>query len=116
LIVVLVTISVAFKQIKHAAQLTESSARPTVCMGEFNDVAWSWMTRRFKRYGNFMEPRVGRGMVSSFHANYWFMRLPIDQLFLTENVGLISFSRLKSFGSDHFPIAATVTFDKTEER
>ncbi|WP_299613661.1 endonuclease/exonuclease/phosphatase family protein [uncultured Tateyamaria sp.] len=99
------------RQIKKAALMTSSSERPTVCMGDFNDVAWSWTTKRFKQYGNFAEPRVGRGMISSFHADYPFMRLPIDQLFVTDNVGLVSFSRLENFGSDHFPIAATVYFN-----
>lgn len=98
------------RQIKEAALMTSSADRPTICMGDFNDVAWSWTTKRFKRYGDFREPRVGRGMISSFHADYPFMRLPIDQLFITENVGLASFARLENFGSDHFPIAATVFF------
>lgn len=98
------------KQIKRAALMTASSELPTVCMGDFNDVAWSWTTRRFKRYGGFLEPRVGRGMISSFHADYPFMRLPIDQLFLTKGVGLSSFARLEAFGSDHFPMKACVFF------
>ncbi|MEB8388497.1 endonuclease/exonuclease/phosphatase family protein [Rhodobacteraceae bacterium KMM 6894] len=98
------------RQIKTAAKLTASSQRPTVCMGDFNDVAWSWTTRRFKRYGGFLEPRVGRGMVASFHAQHWLIRLPIDQLYLTPDVGLVSFQRLEEFGSDHFPLIATVTF------
>lgn len=98
------------RQIKQAALMTSSADRPTVCMGDFNDVAWSWTTKRFKQYGDFREPRVGRGMISSFHADYPFMRLPIDQLFITENVRLVSFARLENFGSDHFPIAATVFF------
>ncbi|ABD55130.1 Endonuclease/exonuclease/phosphatase [Jannaschia sp. CCS1] len=101
------------KQIKRAALMTASSDLPTVCMGDFNDVAWSWTTKRFKRYGGFLEPRVGRGMISSFHADYPFMRLPIDQLFLTEDVGLISFSRLEAFGSDHFPMKARVFFKES---
>ena len=102
------TTAVRDKQIKDAALMTQSSDRPTIVMGDFNDVAWSWTTRRFKRYGDLLEPRVGRGMISSFDARYWFVRLPIDQIFVTENVGLVSFSRLENFGSDHFPMAATV--------
>ena len=108
------TTTVRDKQIKDAALMTQSSERPTIVMGDFNDVAWSWTTKRFKRYGDLLEPRVGRGMISSFHADYSFMRLPIDQLFMTENVGLVSFRRLENFGSDHFPMAATVFVAKEE--
>lgn len=95
--------------------MTQSSERPTIVMGDFNDVAWSWTTKRFKRYGELLEPRVGRGMISSFHADYPFMRLPIDQLFMTEDVGLVSFGRLENFGSDHFPIAATVFVSQRDQ-
>ncbi|WP_299971057.1 endonuclease/exonuclease/phosphatase family protein [uncultured Roseobacter sp.] len=102
------TTEVRDKQIKDAALMTQSSERPTVVMGDFNDVAWSWTTKRFKDYGDLLEPRVGRGMISSFHADYPFMRLPIDQMFMTKDVGLVSFRRLENFGSDHFPMAATV--------
>ncbi|MFP7569614.1 endonuclease/exonuclease/phosphatase family protein [Marivita sp. S2033] len=99
------------RQIKAAAERTSSTERPTICMGDFNDVAWSWTTRRFKHYGSFQEPRVGRGMVSSFHADYPLIRLPIDQLFLTKDIKLVSFERLENFGSDHFPIKTTVFVD-----
>ncbi|WP_324754959.1 endonuclease/exonuclease/phosphatase family protein [Roseovarius sp. Pro17] len=97
------------KEIKRAAQITGASDLATVCMGDFNDVAWSWTTRRFKRYGNYRDPRVGRGMLSSFDARHWFLRFPIDQMFLTEGIGLVSFERLEAFGSDHFPIKSVVT-------
>ncbi len=109
------TTAVRDKQIKDAALMTESSERPTIVMGDFNDVAWSWTTRRFKEYGDLLEPRVGRGMISSFHADYPLMRLPIDQLFMTKNIGLVSFRRLENFGSDHFPIAATVFLRQLEQ-
>lgn len=108
------TTAVRDKQIKNAALMTSSSDRPTVCMGDFNDVAWSWTTKRFKRYGDFVEPRVGRGMYASFHAEHPLIRLPIDQIFVTEDVNLVSFNRLEGFGSDHFPMAVTVYFDEIE--
>ena len=109
------TTAVRDNQIKSAALMTQSSERPTIVMGDFNDVAWSWTTKRFKRYGALLEPRVGRGMIASFHANYRLLRLPIDQFFMTEDVGLVSFRRLENFGSDHFPIAATVFVSQRDQ-
>ena len=98
-------------QIKKAAKLTGNANWPTVCMGDFNDVAWSWTSQRFKKYGGFLEPRVGRGMFPTFHAQYPLLGVPIDQLYLTQGVGLVSFGRLEEFGSDHYPIGAVITFD-----
>ena len=98
------------QQIKRAAQHSGNADWPTVSMGDFNDVAWSWTSRRFKRYGGFLEPRVGRGMFPTFHAQYPLLGVPIDQLYLTRGIGLVSFGRLEEFGSDHYPISAVITF------
>lgn len=98
------------RQIKEAAKLTGNANWPTVCMGDFNDVAWSWTSRRFKNYGGFLEPRVGRGMFPTFHAQYPILGVPIDQLYVTPGIGLVSFGRLEEFGSDHYPVSAVITF------
>jgi endonuclease/exonuclease/phosphatase (EEP) superfamily protein YafD len=98
------------RQIKEAAKFTGNANWPTICMGDFNDVAWSWTSRRFKDYGGFLEPRVGRGMYPTFHAQYPILGVPIDQIYLTSGIGLVSFSRLEEFGSDHYPVSAVITF------
>lgn len=97
------------EQIKRAALLADREISPVVAMGDFNDVAWSWTSERFKEYGEFRDPRVGRGMIPSFDVTSWWMRFPIDQLYITDGLGLVSFSRLGPVGSDHFPMKAIVT-------
>ncbi|WP_299679993.1 endonuclease/exonuclease/phosphatase family protein [uncultured Roseobacter sp.] len=96
-------------QIKRAAQLADRTLLPVVAMGDFNDVAWSRTSERFKDYGDFRDPRIGRGLLPSFDANSWIMRFPIDQLYLTKGVELVSFGRLEHVGSDHFPMKAVIT-------
>lgn len=95
-------------QIERAATLTKESGLPVISMGDFNDVAWSWTAQRFKHHGNFRDPRVGRGMMSSFDANHPILRFPIDQLYLTEGIDLVSFELKRAIGSDHFPMGAVV--------
>lgn len=96
------------EQIRRAATLTEHSDLPVISMGDFNETAWSWTAQRFKHHGNYRDPRVGRGMLSSFDARYPVLRFPIDQLYVTEGIDLISFERKRTIGSDHFPMAAVV--------
>ena len=97
------------EQIKVSAQIADSTRQPVVVMGDFNDVAWSKSSERFRQYGNFRDPRIGRGMLPSFDANSWWVRLPIDQLYVTPDVTLVSFDRLESVGSDHFPMKAVIS-------
>lgn len=81
---------------------------PLVVVGDFNDVAWSHTTRLFKRLSRLLDPRRGRGMFNTFHADYLPLRYPLDHLFHSEHMVLIDFQRLRYTGSDHFPIYAAL--------
>lgn len=96
------------EQIRRAAQMADRAILPVVVMGDFNDVAWSRTSEKFKEYGGFLDPRIGRGMLPSFDARSWWMRFPIDQLYITEGLDLIAFDRLPPIGSDHFPMKAVL--------
>ncbi|WP_404377551.1 endonuclease/exonuclease/phosphatase family protein [Vreelandella aquamarina] len=82
----------------------------TLVAGDLNDVAWSRTTRRFCRISGMLDPRRGRGMFSTFHANYPILRWPLDHVFVSEHFTLDSMKRLDAFGSDHFPILATLSY------
>lgn len=82
--------------------------QPVVVAGDFNDVAWSHTTRLFKRLSRLLDPRRGRGMFNSFHADYPPLRYPLDHLFHSEHLVLSDFRRLGWTGSDHFPIYAAL--------
>ncbi len=83
-------------------------AGPTLLIGDLNDVAWSRTTRMFTRVSGMLDPRRGRGMFSTFHAEHRLLRWPLDHIFVTEHFTLLRMERLQAFGSDHFPILATL--------
>lgn len=77
---------------------------PWIIAGDFNDVAWSHATRRFQRVSGLLDPRVGRGLMNTYHARYPLLRYPLDHVFMSPSFGVGSMERVRVPGSDHFAV------------
>lgn len=89
--------------------------KPAVVCGDMNDVVWSRTTRLFKKMTGMIDPRVGRGFFSTFHAGYYFLRFPLDHLFHTRDLYVGKMIRSKNFGSDHFAMYYEIHHKKKVE-
>jgi endonuclease/exonuclease/phosphatase (EEP) superfamily protein YafD len=96
-------------------RMINKSDEPTIVAGDLNDVAWSRTTKLFQKVSGLLDPRVGRGLFSSFHADYPVIRFPLDHVFHSKHFRLTEIKRLPNIGSDHFPIYIALTYEKTAE-
>lgn len=88
---------------------------PTIVAGDLNDVAWSETTRLFRKISGLLDPRVGRGMYNTFNAYHWFLRWPLDHIFLSCHFQLADMRRLRAFGSDHFALFYKLAYCPTNK-
>lgn len=84
---------------------------PTIVAGDFNDVAWSYTTRLLRRISGLRDPRIGRGLFSTYHARYRLLRWPLDHVLCSRHFRLLRIERLPYCCSDHFPIFLEVSLE-----
>ncbi|WP_151089140.1 endonuclease/exonuclease/phosphatase family protein [Hymenobacter baengnokdamensis] len=84
---------------------------PTIVAGDLNDVAWSHTSELFRRLARLLDPRVGRGLLPTFHADYKLLRWPLDHVFHSAHFRLQRIQRLPHIGSDHFPIFIRLSYE-----
>ena len=89
----------------------EKESKPCIVMGDLNDVAWSMVTKLFRKVSGLLDPRRGRGFYSTFSADNWLVRFPLDYIFCSSHFGLVTMKRMPYNGSDHFPMFIHLQFD-----
>lgn len=94
-----------------AAREIATFERPVIVAGDLNDVAWSYTTTLFQKLADVLDPRIGRGLFATFHAQHWWLRYPLDHVFHSDDLALVGLQRLRNVGSDHFPILIELAMD-----
>lgn len=85
---------------------------PVIVSGDFNNVAWARSSVLFKKTSQLIDARIGRGLLSTFHANYRLLRFPLDLFFHSPSIIVDELAIGPPIGSDHFPIICTFCVDR----
>lgn len=93
------------------AFMTLDRDKPTMVIGDFNDVAWSNTTKLFKEVSRTLDVRYGRGFFNTFNANNFLLRWPLDHIFISEEFRAVDVQRGNDVGSDHFPSYAELSLE-----
>ena len=75
-----------------------------VVMGDLNAVPWESAVHRFRHLGGFNDPRIGRGLFMTWHAEHPLLRWPLDHVLPGPGWSLAAMRVLPAFGSDHLPL------------
>lgn len=102
-------------ELLFVGRMINENNMPTIIAGDLNDVAWSRTTQLFQKISGLLDPRIGRGLYSSFHAHYPVIRFPLDHVFHSNHFRLVELERLPNIGSDHFPIYIALSYESDAE-
>ncbi len=103
-------------EILAVSEKIKSSSLPCILTGDFNNVAWSRSAKLMKKNAQLLDPRIGRGFISTFHAKYLFFRFPIDLVFHTRSIYFSKLKTEKAINSDHLPVYGEFIVDTSLEK
>jgi len=93
------------------AKLSLDSKTPVITFGDFNDVAWSQTSKLFKKVGQLLDIRHGRGLYNTYNAKSCFLRWPLDYVFISKEFRHINSKTCEDINSDHFPFYTELSFE-----
>lgn len=105
-------------ELMEVARRVRQTTLPTIVLGDFNNVAWSKISKLFGKVSNLKDARLNKGIHGTFPSRFWIFRFPIDLLFHSRSVTVSKIKVLPSIGSDHLPFLCKlrVTNDKENRK
>jgi len=85
---------------------------PVIVLGDLNDPPWTATVRLFLKVSGLLDPRVGRGLLSTFNARHRLIRWPLDHVFHSPHFSVLDIRRSRSFGSDHFALIVELVLNR----
>ncbi len=92
------------KQIQHLAEFIETSPYPVICVGDFNDLPYSYSYQFMKKRLKNTFEEIGKGLGFTYNGNTLRV-LRIDNQFYSPQLDAVKFETLNHIKfTDHFPL------------
>lgn len=73
-----------------------------VVVGDFNDVVWLFIIRKFKKISGFLDLWEGCGFFNIFYVKYFLVKWLLDYVFYLEYFVLVNIEKFESIGLDYY--------------
>lgn len=97
-------IASATEQLDGIAERARGLAGPAIVMGDLNTTPWSALYHRLRARSGLCDSRAGFGLQASFPSTSTVLRIPIDHVLTTCDVGVVERRIERDVGSDHLPV------------
>jgi endonuclease/exonuclease/phosphatase (EEP) superfamily protein YafD len=98
-------------QLGFAADWAAEQEGAFLVVGDLNASPWSWPFRRLVAEGSLRNSQIGFGLQASFPADALFLlRVPIDHLLHSDELGIRDRHLGPTLGSDHFPLIVDLEY------
>jgi len=94
---------------ERLAPIIEGSTVPTVVAGDMNDIPWSWLYSRLSRNLEDCYTEKGVGFSTTYGKGLYSLR--IDMVLHSEGLNTLSYRRIKTSLSDHYPLLVSMEFE-----
>ena len=94
---------------ERIAPVLEGCTVPTVVAGDMNDIPWSWLYHRLT--SNMKDCYTEKGVGFSTTYGDGFPAFRIDMVMHGEGIGTLSYRRIKTSLSDHYPVLVSMEFE-----
>jgi endonuclease/exonuclease/phosphatase (EEP) superfamily protein YafD len=93
-----------FAAVASRAAAFTARREPVLVVGDFNATPWSRPFVRFLRASGLHDSRIGFGVQASFPADRALLRIPIDHVLVSSELGVRDRHIGPPIGSDHLPV------------
>ncbi len=100
------------RQMASTAELARQTSGPVIALGDFNITPWSPFFHDFLERSQLHDGRHGFGIQPTWTGGRAFMKIPIDHIFVSQNIAVTSLRVGPDIGSDHQSVIADIALPR----